>query len=93
MDTDIKTVNPENSLDAVVRHFARYNLVALPVVDENDHLLGVVTVDDVVDHMLPEDWRENPAPVVGKTSQNYQPSSATSEYGSRADGGGDHDGE
>jgi Mg/Co/Ni transporter MgtE len=33
--------------------------VALPVVDENDHLIGAVTIDDVIDHMLPPDWREN----------------------------------
>lgn len=62
LDTDIKTVKPESTLDEVVRYFARYNLVALPVVDENDHLLGVVTVDDVVDHMLPDNWREQPLP-------------------------------
>ncbi|NQU38295.1 MAG: CBS domain-containing protein [Actinobacteria bacterium] len=68
LDTDIKTVNPENGLDEVVRYFARYNLVALPVIDENDHLLGVVTVDDVVDHMLPEDWRENPATLNAATN-------------------------
>jgi Mg/Co/Ni transporter MgtE len=34
-------------------------LVALPVVDANGHLIGAVTIDDVIDHMLPEDWREN----------------------------------
>jgi Mg/Co/Ni transporter MgtE len=43
----------------VARYFATYNLVALPVVDENDHLIGAVTIDDVIDHMLPADWREN----------------------------------
>ena len=57
-DADAEIVRPETTLDEVVRCFATYNLVGLPVVDDEDHLLGVVTVDDVIDHMLPEDWRE-----------------------------------
>ncbi|MEZ5115155.1 MAG: CBS domain-containing protein [Candidatus Nanopelagicales bacterium] len=59
VDTDIEPIGPSAPLGQVTRYFATYNLVALPVVDEGDHLLGAVTVDDVIDHMLPEDWRED----------------------------------
>ena len=45
-------------LAEVTRYFAAYNLVAVPVIDDNDRLLGTVTVDDVIDHMLPDNWRE-----------------------------------
>ena len=59
LDTSLTPIGPGAPLGQVARYFATYNLVALPVVDENDHLLGAVTIDDVIDHMLPEDWREN----------------------------------
>ena len=59
LDTNLVPVGPDAPLSVVTRTFAAYNLVALPVVDENGRLIGAVTVDDVVDHMLPEDWREN----------------------------------
>ena len=58
LDADLEPIGPDAPLAQVTRYFATYNLVALPVVDENDHLLGAVTVDDVIDHMLPEDWRD-----------------------------------
>jgi flagellar motility protein MotE (MotC chaperone)/sporulation protein YlmC with PRC-barrel domain len=58
VDTNLVPVGPNTPLDAITRYFAAYNLVALPVVDENRHLLGAITVDDVIDHMLPEDWRD-----------------------------------
>lgn len=60
IDNDLEPLHADAPLDEVTRLLAHYNLVASPVVDESGHLLGVVTVDDVVDHLLPEDWRERP---------------------------------
>lgn len=58
LDRDLEPIGPDAPLEQVTRYFATYNLVALPVVDEEDHLIGTITVDDVVDHMLPKDWRD-----------------------------------
>ena len=57
VDTDIEALTPETSLNEVTSYLAAYNLVAVPIVDEHDRLLGAVSVDDVLDHLLPEDWR------------------------------------
>jgi magnesium transporter len=54
MHEDIFTVSPETDQEEVARMLARYNLLALPVVDENRRLLGIVTVDDVVDVLQDE---------------------------------------
>ncbi|WP_309647744.1 magnesium transporter MgtE N-terminal domain-containing protein [Nocardioides sp.] len=58
LDDSMETLRPEASIDQVAAHLATYNLVAAPVVDENGHLLGAVTVDDLLDHMLPTNWRD-----------------------------------
>jgi flagellar motility protein MotE (MotC chaperone) len=58
VDNDIDPLRPETSLADITRRMATYNLVAMPVVDDTDRLLGAVTVDDLLDHLLPEDWRE-----------------------------------
>ncbi|MCC9310214.1 CBS domain-containing protein [Kitasatospora sp. RB6PN24] len=58
LDDDLDPLPPDTPLPLITSYLATYNLVAAPVVDEADHLLGAVTVDDVLDHLLPEDWRE-----------------------------------
>ncbi len=59
---DIDPLAPDCPLAEITRHLASYNLVAVPVVDSDQHLLGAVTVDDVLDHLLPQDWREGRGP-------------------------------
>ncbi|MEU6121752.1 CBS domain-containing protein [Streptomyces sp. NPDC047123] len=58
LDDDLQPLAPGAGLPAVAGFFATYDMVAAPVVDEGGSLLGAVTVDDVLDHMLPGDWRE-----------------------------------
>ncbi|MEU3780288.1 CBS domain-containing protein [Streptomyces sp900129855] len=58
LDEDLQILAPDAALPVVAGFFATYDMVAAPVVDEAGSLLGAVTVDDVLDHMLPEDWRE-----------------------------------
>jgi Mg/Co/Ni transporter MgtE len=50
-------VHPDADLPEVANLMTDFNLVALPVVDENDRMVGVITVDDVLELMLPTGWR------------------------------------
>jgi Mg/Co/Ni transporter MgtE len=66
LDTSLEPVRAHTSAAEVSRILASYNLVQVPVVDENHRLVGVVTIDDVLDRLLPDDWRsadaDSPAP-------------------------------
>jgi magnesium transporter len=53
METKLKSVTPETDDMVVAEIISKYNLVALPVVDAENILLGVVSVDDVIDIILP----------------------------------------
>lgn len=58
IDKEMEPLSPSATLETLTRTLATYNLVSVPVVDDGGRLIGVVTVDDVLDHILPEDWRE-----------------------------------
>lgn len=49
MSKKVMAVSPETDQEEVARIVSRYNFLAVPVIDVDDHLLGIVTVDDVVD--------------------------------------------
>ncbi|MDJ1113491.1 magnesium transporter MgtE N-terminal domain-containing protein [Microbacterium dauci] len=61
IDDTVEPVPVSASAAEVARMLASYNLVALPVVDHARHLVGTVTVDDVLDYLLPDDWRSQDA--------------------------------
>ena len=60
IDQGLEPVRTDSSAAEVARILASYDLVSVPVVDENHRLVGVVTIDDVLDYLLPDDWRSHP---------------------------------
>jgi Mg/Co/Ni transporter MgtE len=58
LDKSVDPVRPDASIGTITREMATYNNVSVPVVDDEGHLLGAVSVDDLLDHLLPDDWRE-----------------------------------
>jgi magnesium transporter len=53
VETKLKTVTPDTDEVEVAEIISKYNLVAIPVVDNEGFMLGIVTVDDVIDRILP----------------------------------------
>ena len=54
---EVPCLSPDAPFEEVARLMADYNLTSIPVVDETKRMLGVVTVDDVLEAMLPRGWR------------------------------------
>ncbi len=63
---DIDPLHPDTDLIDITRRMATYDMVAMPVVDSVHRLVGAVTVDDVLDHSLPRDWRDRDADEEGQ---------------------------
>lgn len=65
MRTDIQTAGPNEPAKEVAQRMAEYNLLALPVVDEAGDILGIITVDDAMEILLPKDWRQRLPKFIG----------------------------
>lgn len=58
MEREVVTATPDTNQADVARLVAHYNLFAVPVVDEEGHLLGIVTMDDAIDAVIPTSWKK-----------------------------------
>jgi CBS domain-containing protein/sporulation protein YlmC with PRC-barrel domain len=65
MDVDLPTIHPDAPAEQAARLLGEYNLLAIPVIDDHDHLVGVVTVDDALAVLMPEIWQR-------RTSRMFQ---------------------
>ena len=59
MRTEFKAAHPDEPAREVAQRIAEYNLLALPVLDESSEILGIITVDDAMEILLPRDWRQH----------------------------------
>jgi CBS domain-containing protein len=58
MRDDFQMAQPDDAAQGVAQKIAEYNLLALPVLDEAGDILGIVTVDDAMEMLLPKGWRQ-----------------------------------
>jgi magnesium transporter len=58
MRTEYQTAHPDDPAKETAQRMAEYNLLAMPVVDEAGDILGIITVDDAMEILLPKDWRQ-----------------------------------
>jgi CBS domain-containing protein len=55
-DPNVIAASPDDDMLAVVNRMADFNLLSLPVVDEDQRLVGIITVDDALEAAIPRDW-------------------------------------
>ncbi|HEX8071252.1 MAG TPA: CBS domain-containing protein [Pyrinomonadaceae bacterium] len=58
MREEFQHAHPDDPADEVAQRIAEYNLLALPVVDDEGDIAGIVTVDDAMELLLPKGWRQ-----------------------------------
>jgi magnesium transporter len=58
MHKRVVTVAVDALQDDVAQEISKYNLLAIPVIDEEEHILGIVTADDALDKIIPTAWKK-----------------------------------
>jgi len=71
MDEDVISVKTDADQEEVARLIARYDLLGVPVVDEQNHLVGLVTVDDVID-VIHEEQAEDFSEIAGASVEEFE---------------------
>jgi len=86
LDLDPVRVIPDADVTDIALLMADYNLVTIPVVDDRDRVLGVVTFDDVLEATIPDDWRRRePDPRPIRDTPTGEIADVGAEPGSRHD--------
>ncbi|MCB9548177.1 MAG: magnesium transporter [Myxococcales bacterium] len=83
MTTDVITVDVNADQEEVARMAARYNLLAIPVVDESNRIVGIVTIDDVID-VIREEATEDILKMTGADETAFQDKSVFRNFRTRA---------
>ena len=65
MSTDFLWAEPDEPCQAAARRMADYNLLAMPVLDRDERLKGIITIDDAMEVLLPERWLKRVPHVFG----------------------------
>ena len=58
MEDDLVQITADVDEEEVGRVMTKYDLLAIPVVDEERRLLGIVTLDDALEAVVPDDWKQ-----------------------------------
>jgi len=71
MDEDVIKVKADADQEEVARIIAKYDLLGVPVVDEENHLVGLITVDDVID-VIHEEQAEDFSEIAGASVEEFE---------------------
>jgi Mg/Co/Ni transporter MgtE len=58
IDAETTPITADWQLEETASYLANYNLLSVPIIDANHRLIGAIAVDDLLDHLLPQDWRK-----------------------------------